>query len=304
MAALLTAFLPDLPAQLCWLRRPARARIGRSSECEFRIDHVSVSRVHAELDHDAAGWRLRDCGSKNGSFIDGESVTNAIALPQRCWLRFGDVHCEFEHYDSAALEMAEARSQARRARSMTLGERLGQHTGVNELLVDTLDAVLELSELERGFVLLGEVDGWRVAARRGLEPEMLSGRDFSGSAGVVQRAIDRRQPVVVHDTRADLELKARQSVVRGGLRSALALPVLAARSSLLAIVYADSRDAGATISALDLEMLTTLAERAGLWLAAQAGVAALAQMDGGDSPASDWLARLKPLDGRTGRPGG
>jgi hypothetical protein len=304
MAALLTAFLPDLPAQLCWLRRPARARIGRSSECEFRIDHASVSRVHAELDHDAEGWKLRDCGSKNGSFVEGEALDGAVALPQRCWLRFGDVHCEFEHYDSASLEMAEARSEARRARSLTLGERLGQHTGMQELLGDTLDAVLELSELERGFVLLGEDDGWRVAVRRGLEARALAGRDFAGSVGVVQRAIDSRQSVVVHDVGTDAELKRRQSVIAGALRSMLALPVLASRDRLLAIVYADSREIGATISALDLEMLTTLAERAGLWLAAQAGVDALARLEGNGSNPGDWLSRLKPIDGLTGRPGG
>lgn len=289
MAALLTAFLPDLPAQLCWLRRPARARIGRSSECEFRIDHSSVSRVHAELDHGASGWQLRDCGSKNGSFIEGAALSEHILLPERCWLRFGDVHCEFEHYSSAGLEQAEARTAARRARSLTLGERLGQHTGTHALLADTLDAVLELTELERGFVLLADDSGWQVAVRRGLETQAILGRDFAGSVGAVQRAIDRRAAVVLHDVGCDAELRQRQSVVTGGLRSLLALPVLAARERLLAVVYADSREPGTVISGLDLEMLGSLIERAGLWLAAQAGAEALARLQQG----GDWMSQLK-----------
>lgn len=293
MAALLTAFLPDLPAQLCWLRRPARARIGRASECEFRIDHSSVSRLHAELVPDENGWLLRDCGSKNGSFVEGAALSASLLLPPRCWLRFGDVHCEFEHYDSAGLEQAEARTAARRARSLTLGERLGQHTGTHALLADTLDAVLELTELERGFVLLAAPDGWNVTVRRGLESQAIRGREFAGSAGAVQRAIERRAPVVLHDVGSDPELSRRESVVSGRLRSLLALPVIAARERLLAVVYADSREPSAVITALDLEMLHSLAERAGLWLAAQAGMDALAglQQQGGD-----WRGQLQAGD--------
>jgi ABC transport system ATP-binding/permease protein len=54
------------------------ARLGRSHECTlvFEGEHaVVVSAVHAELRHGAAGWQLKDLGSRNGTFLNGRQLT-------------------------------------------------------------------------------------------------------------------------------------------------------------------------------------------------------------------------------------
>jgi len=52
-------------------------RFGRSLECDFHLDHSSVSGIHCELVLSAQGILLRDCGSTNGTKIDGQPVTEA-----------------------------------------------------------------------------------------------------------------------------------------------------------------------------------------------------------------------------------
>jgi hypothetical protein len=284
MTARLTAFLPDRPAAVRWLTVEQELRIGRSPECELRLEHASVSRHHATLVRAGSHWRLRDLASKNGSFVDGHPAVPDAELAAHSWLRFGDVHCEFATLDPAASERAVQRFSQRQALSHTLGEDLGRQTDLPDLLRETLRAVVQLAECERGFLLLPEGNGWRVRASHGLDAAALRAREFVGSAGAVERAIAEGEPVVLNDIGADPTLALRASVVAAGLRSVLALP-LRQGDRLLAVVYADSRRAGAAISELDLELLRAFAERAALWLAARRGAASLAQLAG---PAPEW----------------
>ncbi|MGA3268950.1 MAG: FHA domain-containing protein [Verrucomicrobiota bacterium] len=56
--------------------------IGRDVECDFTIDHPSVSALHCDVVLTNEGVMVRDRGSTNGTFINGEAVTEA-------WLRAG-----------------------------------------------------------------------------------------------------------------------------------------------------------------------------------------------------------------------
>lgn len=51
-----------------------RASIGRSATAEVRLLSPLVSRVHAQLSADAAGFTIEDCGSKNGTFVGGRRL--------------------------------------------------------------------------------------------------------------------------------------------------------------------------------------------------------------------------------------
>jgi len=58
-----------------------RAVIGRSRECDVRIDDGNVSRRHAELsrDHDER-WTVVDLGSTNGTEVNGRRITRRTPL--------------------------------------------------------------------------------------------------------------------------------------------------------------------------------------------------------------------------------
>jgi two-component system, NtrC family, response regulator AtoC len=54
--------------------------IGRSSSCDVRIDHTSVSRKHAIL-HLGAVSKIEDAGSANGTRVAGRPVSSGIPTP-------------------------------------------------------------------------------------------------------------------------------------------------------------------------------------------------------------------------------
>ncbi|HUK11948.1 MAG TPA: FHA domain-containing protein [Thermoanaerobaculaceae bacterium] len=63
-------------------------RLGRGEECEVRVAGKDVSRIHAEVVPRGTEWSVRDLGSTNGTFLDGERVHDA-KLPARCELQLG-----------------------------------------------------------------------------------------------------------------------------------------------------------------------------------------------------------------------
>ncbi len=275
MPARLTAYLPDDAAPSRLLQPRETLCIGRGDDCGLRLNHPSVSRRHAELQGGDESWRLLDLGSKNGSFADGAAATDTL-LRSGCWLRFGDIYCEFTQLTQAQAAESEQRLQARRVTATAHTRRMEHITDLDELLSASVRAAVELAQCERGFLLLRDGDDYAVRASHGSGPQA-SAVAFPGSAGVLRRATDERRAVVVNDVGAEPWLAGRASVVSGGLRALVCLPLLDG-DEVLGALYADRGDApdASAITTLDLELLSAFVERAALWIAARRASQALA----------------------------
>ena len=70
----LTLMLDRKVVQVYDLERPV-IRVGRIAEMDIVIDNVSVSRRQAEIQREGDGWVVRDIGSSNGTFVNGERLT-------------------------------------------------------------------------------------------------------------------------------------------------------------------------------------------------------------------------------------
>jgi pSer/pThr/pTyr-binding forkhead associated (FHA) protein len=51
---------------------------GRHPDSGIFLDDITVSRRHAVLEPTTAGWHLRDVGSLNGTYVNGERVDDAV----------------------------------------------------------------------------------------------------------------------------------------------------------------------------------------------------------------------------------
>jgi hypothetical protein len=276
MQARLIAYPPEQAAIVRTARTGETLRIGRAADNALRLDHASVSRTHAELFEADGAWRVRDLDSKNGTFFDGRRVTDDTLLDKLGWLRVGDVHCEFGLLSDEAVAAEEAGRRARRTAATAHTARLQQLTHLGDLLDASLRSVLELSQCERGFLLLAQGDDFRVRSSQALDPSLLPDRTFSGSVGAVKRALADRRAIVANDVAHDAFLAARDSVAARGLRALLCLPLVEGDRTLGAI-YADRTGAGPAITTLDLELLQAFAEHAAVWIAARQATEQLAQ---------------------------
>ncbi|MEM6291004.1 MAG: FHA domain-containing protein [Myxococcota bacterium] len=68
--------------------------VGRSRAADLRLEDTSVSALHASVHFGAAGWKVRDLGSRNGTQINGKPVAKGSSRPLRLEdaLAFGEGH--------------------------------------------------------------------------------------------------------------------------------------------------------------------------------------------------------------------
>ncbi|MEO8198859.1 MAG: FHA domain-containing protein, partial [Thermoanaerobaculia bacterium] len=52
--------------------------IGRTPENQIRIYKPAVSRRHAQISETETGWLLRDLSSENGTYVNGQRVTERL----------------------------------------------------------------------------------------------------------------------------------------------------------------------------------------------------------------------------------
>ncbi len=70
---ILIAYEGDLEGER-WTLQQEQTVIGRSSDCDVVLPGRQVSRQHAVIERDNGTYQLRDLGSKNGTFVNGQRV--------------------------------------------------------------------------------------------------------------------------------------------------------------------------------------------------------------------------------------
>jgi pSer/pThr/pTyr-binding forkhead associated (FHA) protein len=81
----LTFTTGSLKGQKREFTRPANCVIGRSGDCDVHLpatlEFMGVSRRHCVLDIDPPAVQVRDLGSRNGTFLNGENIGQRRGKP-------------------------------------------------------------------------------------------------------------------------------------------------------------------------------------------------------------------------------
>lgn len=56
---------------------PGKIIVGREVDCDLPLDHLMVSRAHAEIDFQPPNLKIRDLNSTNGTFINGKKIDSS-----------------------------------------------------------------------------------------------------------------------------------------------------------------------------------------------------------------------------------
>ncbi len=164
---------------------------------------------------------------------------------------------------------------------LSLVQALNSTLVLSQVLEQVLDAVMQITRAERGFLLLveGSADAARhplvgdlrvhLGRRRGasLEPEDMTGLSNS----VVRRAVETGETVATGNAAADPALGQAQSVILMDLRTIVCIPLRSPRTDELegapravGAIYVDNQETSAPFSADSLKTVEALARHAAL----------------------------------------
>ncbi|HEV8582423.1 MAG TPA: adenylate/guanylate cyclase domain-containing protein [Thermoanaerobaculia bacterium] len=270
--------------------------VGRTAACDLPIQDPTVSRRHADFEIVDGGLRVRDLGSLNGTFLNGERITEATAVAGDS-LSFGKVAFDVRDGPAAAssAEPDEDALDATILRQMPVHGRADIAAQLSEapqgasllriggasredrqarklaLLIDIAKELSQQTEIDR---LLDKVVGLtfqvmsvdRVAIQMaGADGEMTpriwrSRLDPAAGSWRLPQSIARKvvdeRVAVLIENAAVDQRFAGASVLLQSVQSALCAPLLGKQGTVLGLIYLDNLGATHSFSEEDLEFLT------------------------------------------------
>ncbi len=247
--------------------------VGRSTENDVAVMDLRASRVHCRIEQHGQQYLVVDLGSQNGTRLNGHLVDRA-ALKTGDEIRVGSARLWYEKApppdavdtrDTMVTSMEALKvgsGQDRLERFHRVAKALNSELHLDPLLKIIIDHLVEVSQAERGFLVLSARDG-RPAARvaRNFEQEDVEAPEVAFSGSIVSKVMDSGEPVVTANAVEDVRFSDTLSVNAIRARSVMCLP-FRVRGQILGAVYVDNRLQQGAFGEAELNTLTSLADLA------------------------------------------
>jgi serine phosphatase RsbU (regulator of sigma subunit) len=249
--------------------------IGRRSTNDLQLVETEISRDHAEIDHRDGQHILRDRGSRCGTFVNGMQITEqALSHGDRIRLgRAGGTELLFlvdgAHADShSGSSIVGGFRQV--ATLLNKLRALGSARVLDEVLALVMDAAIEVTGAERGFIMLANEAGdleMKLARLQGRVS--LSGTRFDTSRKIPEQVFATGEERIVADLHEGNLGESHEGTIALGIRHVLCVPLKLVRfvdrpgtqsePRSIGVLYLDSREKGTLLSHAARTALETVA---------------------------------------------
>ena len=251
--------------------------IGRRTAADLQLVNADISREHAEIERVGLQYLLRDRGSRYGTFVNGEQITER-PLEHGDRIRLGRTDgielvfmTEASTHASGLREAASDASDLRQMAAILNGLRaLGTGRVLEEVLTLVLDSALDVTKAERGFVMLARPDGeleFKVARGRG--GVTLSGTSFTTSSKIPREVFQTGQSRIVGDLMDGNLAGMHDGTIAIGIRHVLCVPLsvnpmAGGDRHVIGVLYLDGRERSTMLSQATRSSLEAFATQAAL----------------------------------------
>ena len=257
--------------------------IGRRTAADLQLVNADVSREHAEIAQDGARYLLRDRGSRYGTFVNGEQITER-ALEHGDRIRLGRtdaIELVFMTEASSSTHISGLReigsdADLRQMAAILNGLRaLGSGRVLEEVLTLVLDSAIDVTKAERGFVMLARPDGeLEFKTARGKGKITLPGTSFTTSSKIPREVFQTGESRIVGDLMEGNLAGLHDGTIAIGIRHVLCVPlsvspmVASADQGIvprvIGVLYLDGRERSTILSQQTRSSLEAFATQAAL----------------------------------------
>ncbi len=249
--------------------------IGRLPSSEIFIDDPVVSRRHAEVYLAEEGYFVRDTGSRNGTFLNGERVFDPAALRPGDVIGIGSSRVVYEPSDSvaflkdgkdtqstSAISLSEPTPEKLASAPVTLLEavaevarRISEPQPLETLLDSILQVCIRKTAAQRGAIMLIGDDG--ELAPKAYISTSPAHEKFAISRTIANQAIRDNQAILIRDVEGDEHLKMSESIASLKIRSAICTPLWNGEKTV-GILYVDTTERSNLFGETDLYFFSAL----------------------------------------------
>jgi sigma-B regulation protein RsbU (phosphoserine phosphatase) len=262
--------------------------IGRHADNHLVLRDNRASRNHARIFVEDTSYFIEDLNSRHGTWVNGERIARRM-LHNSDRIDFGvresyqltftaghtEIHRILDQISSTSRSGSMNSNNLEKLRSLVEVARALQNSlSTQEVLTAVVDAALSVTGCERGFLMLRRDPELEIAVARDREGKALEHGDLRVPRSVIRRALNSRRDLLSmsFDPMAEQGVRHEMTIAALELRSVVCLPLIQIRSGMseetriaatiddtVGLIYMDSRQSPADLSAGNRELLQTLA---------------------------------------------
>jgi sigma-B regulation protein RsbU (phosphoserine phosphatase) len=257
--------------------------LGRATECTVPIKDRFLSRRHAEIVFTDGEWMVRDCGSVNGTLLNGARILLPMPLHAGDRIALGDTEVIFEaleattshsqlialdresHAKNLAIPIAGIDETVRTGVLASLAMQFLDDRSMDDVFEFILDRVMELLRPSRAALALFGADKQTFAEVRLRRSDDVDSTDLYISRTLLAEVVEERSVVSYVDTSMDEKLARAQSIIAQDIRSAICAPLVVGEA-VLGVLYLDFQAMRGAVTHEDVHMVAQIARFAAVKL--------------------------------------
>lgn len=261
-SAEVTVFSPLVSPIRKQLPKQELITLGRASDCTIPIKDRYLSRKHAEIIPSNGSWMLRDCGSANGTYLNGTRVERDSRLKSGDKIKLGDTEILFEtdvHTDEM-LSVADSKVSAtisipfheidrvtletpdkglQRLRILNaLAMEMIEDRPLDQLFGFIVDKILEHLHPSRVAIGILADDGKSFTSVELRRSDSTDTSDLAISHTLLAEVVEGKKALAFMDVSVDEKLSRAKSIIMQGIHSVLCAPLMMGEK-VVGVLYVD-----------------------------------------------------------------
>lgn len=278
-------YISDEEVQAFYLNKDI-VTAGKLRVNDLQLNDRTVSRNHCKFIKSEDTYKLVDCNSTNGTYVNGYRITEKILNPNdniaigRTILKYISVSEEQKYYDvddqkiSMVVPLLEDFKVEKDKEGITeelnfltaltkLGKNLIASTGLEDSFDKVGELIFEILKPKRVFIFFYNTNQQDLDLKYSRSDKGGKVEKVNISKTIAMKAIGEKVAILSSNTRDDARFEGAKSVILYGITSAISIPIWT-KNSIYGLIYVDTTQLEQMFTQKDLEILSTIANFTGL----------------------------------------
>ena len=211
--------------------------IGSGEDNDISLRDDQLEETHALIQFDGRAFSLQSIARTNNMFVNGKALKRHT-LEHGDEVLIGATSLTFRLYETTDRHTVPETSDLTESYKKILhfSERLlGKHD-LKEVLNEAMDAIIELTNANKGFLILAENKKLKIKVARNLEGKTIQDAMGQLSDSIVNEVLRTHKPLIVSDALHDDAFASSLSVISLKLCSVMCVPLIS-QNEILGLIY-------------------------------------------------------------------